>query len=330
MAVVAMIGIKSNAEEALQGGDPAMVPAQDVIVDTSNASGAIPVEAVPSPSPQKKSAGIAAKIKNEGALVYDKPDFDGEVLATLPLGTKVRVSKGVTGNFAKFHRVRAGKILGYISTMDVDVEGGTTISEISDGTRKPKPNVKATKKKPKAQASQKPTKKKKRRESRPIYFSRFVGALIGRTEFKEGIIGADASTNLTIYGLKITGPDTIIEGPITDFNVALHYGAPDYYDRLSKTKPSGFVVFADLDLLIPFTQKQNQMAYFGLGPLLVLSSFKVTSGGAAMDLTTLNLGLSLVLGGAVRFDQVAFRLEGKYFIEKQSYRALQASVQTEF
>jgi hypothetical protein len=363
LASVVAFGVTAGAQDAVSSGG-------EVVVDTTGAQGAIPINddtgmaeqpaasAIPESiegsagrvapakktlaqkTPAKKGAGLAAKVKNEGAQVYDKPDFDGQVLATLSTGDKVRVSKGVTGSYAKFRRVRVGAVLGYISTMDVEVEGGAVADEMAPPAKK-KPRARADVKAPTKSAKKSKNAKNakalaqakamKKRQGLPIYFSRYVGALVGVSEFKEGIAGADASTSFTIFGLKITGPDTVLSGPITDLNIALHYGAPSYYGPLSpKMTPTGFVLLADLDLLIPFVQNQNNMVYFGLGPLLVLSSFKVKSGSSVMDLTTLNLGASFVLGGAVRMDEVALRLEAKYFLEKQSYRALQASVQTWF
>lgn len=286
-------------------------------------------------APAKRSSGVGAVVKTDGALVYAQPDFDAEVLTNLKRGQRVLVSRGVTGEYAKFHRVRVGKTLGYIADIDVTVDGGSGGAASPTGSSTSK-NAKNKKSKDAAKVAREKEKEreknkdKKPKDRMPIYFTRYVGLLIGQTAFKEGIHGVDANENLLTYGVKVTGPDVLISGPVLDFNVALHYGAPDYYTKLSAIKPSGFVLWTDLLLLMPIVNNDNWMITFGLGPLFVLSNFKVFNQDRPMDLTALNVGASFSLGAAVRFEKMAVRLEGKYHVEKQSYRGLLAAVQTEF
>lgn len=259
----------------------------------------------------QQQSGVAAIVQTDGAQVYTQPDFDADVIATLPAGQKIRVSKGVTGQMAKFHKVKVGNRYGYIVDIDVVTEGA------------------AKKKRAGAKAPAK-AKHDRPRKDLPVFFSRYVGVLVGQSEFKEDIPGVDASTNLLTYGLKIVGPDVILSGPIIDFNLALHYGAPSYYDKLSSVKPAGYLVFTDMLLLMPFYQAHNTAGLLGAGPLGVLSSFRVVSANKAQDLTTFNVGLSLMAGFAFRFGPVGLRLEGKYLIEKQSYKVVQAAILSEF
>ena len=81
---------------------------------------------------------------------------------------------------------------------------------------------------------------------------------------------------------------------------------------------------------MPFVQKDDSMVYIGFGPIAVLSQITVNNSGRSMDLTNLNLGVALSLGGGIRFGTAAFRLEAKYLIEKESYKAFQASAQSSF
>ena len=285
-------------------------------------------------SQNRSASGVAAVVKSDSALIYSKPDFDADVLGTLNAGQHVRVSKGTTGSVVKFHKVRAGSIVGYVAESDVAVEGETKRREAKsdNGPSKTKASS-ASKNKTKTNNKKKSKESKKRNEDKekfPMLFSRFVGVMVGQVGFKEGISGVDATDNFLVYGLKVTGPDVLLDGPIMDLNVALHFGAPSYYNSLSTTKPTGFVLLTDGLFLLPFIQAQDQMVYFGAGPLLVLSNFKVTNGGAPQDLTALNLGVSFSVGAGLRFDKVALRLEGKYYIEKQSYRGLQLSLQSQF
>jgi hypothetical protein len=287
-------------------------------------------------APTAKSNGVGAVVITDEAYVYAQPDFDATILTSAHKGDRVRVSRGTAGAYAKFHRVRVGAVLGYISTMDVEVEGGASVSEPrvkarSALARRTKSGSKRGAKSGAKSAGKNANETKRpKREQLPIYFTRYVGVLVGNSEFKEDTAGGAQSTRLLTYGLKVTGPDTLLQGPVTDFNLALHYGAPSYYDSFSATSPTGFVLFADFLLLIPYLQRENFVGYFGAGPLLTLSSFKVTRGDEPLDLTTLNAGVSVSTGLGVRFDKVALRLEGKYLFEKKNYLAFQAALQTEF
>ncbi len=279
-------------------------------------------------------SGVAATVRTDAAMIYSKPDFDAELLATLKQGDKVRVSSGTTGDFAKFHKVRVGSVLGYIADIDVQVEGAP---KKRDHVRKFGENDKAGKtqnqkqnQKQKKNASSGDPKKKFKDESLPILFTKYVGVLIGMSEFNEGITGVDAKENLLVYGLKVTGPDVLLNGPIMDLNLAFHYGAPSYYSSLSSTKPSGFVMMADALLLLPFFQRDLVMISIGLGPAVRFSSFNVTSGGEPKSLTQLDLALGAALGGGFKLGKVAVRLEGKYLFGKQTDRLIQASLQQAF
>lgn len=276
----------------------------------------------------KQGSGVAASVRTDGAMIYSKPDFDSELLTTLKQGDKVRVSSGATGDFAKFHKVRVGSILGYIADIDVQIEGAP---KKRDHVRKFGEDGKDGKKhKLKKDAKADDKKKKFKDQSLPILFTKYVGVLIGFSEFNEAITGVSSKENLLVYGLKITGPDVLLNGPIMDLNLAFHYGAPSYYTALSSTKPSGFVLMADALLLLPFFQRDLTMISIGLGPALRFSNFTVTSGGEPKSLTQLDLALSAALGGGFKLGKVAVRLEGKYLFGKQTDRLIQASVQQAF
>jgi hypothetical protein len=280
---------------------------------------------------KKKSGpdGIAATVTTDGALLLQQADPDANPVGQLAEDTKVRVSRqSVDGpDGTKFRRIKVGKRIGYISEIDIRIGDGPAPDDRPKSSGGKKLSKKEAAKEAKKKAARKKAMGDKREE---MLFSRFVGVLIGTSEYKEGIDGVNASTNLIVFGLKITGPDLILSGPIVDFNLALHYGAPEYYQQLSATKPNGFVLLTDLLFVGPFAHSQDSMVYVAGGPMLAISKFSLVNSGRAMDLTSLNLGLSLALGGAIRLDKVALRLEAKYYIEKQSYKELQAAIQTQF
>ncbi|MES2854933.1 MAG: SH3 domain-containing protein [Bdellovibrionota bacterium] len=265
---------------------------------------------------QKKSPSVKAVVVTDGAQIYAKPDFDANVIGSLKAGKSVTISRGKIGEFAKFHKIKSGKVTGYIA--DIDVRSGA----LPAPQKKKFKDAKARDK----QASNKTKEKDPTKD--PLYFSRFFGLTLGSVIFKEGISGVDSKANLVTYGFRVTGPDVIMSGAVIDWNLILHYGAPSYYNSLSSTTPGGFVLWTDAHFLLPFFGKHDAMGYFGIGPMLAFSSFKLTNGGEARDLTALNIGLSTSLGGAFRFGKYAVRLEGKYFIEKQAYPGLQLSLQS--
>jgi hypothetical protein len=133
-----------------------------------------------------------------------------------------------------------------------------------------------------------------------------------------------------VYGLKISGPDVLFNGPVMDINLLLHYGAPSYYGPISATQANGFVLFTDAMFVLPLFQRDDGMVFISAGPLLVLSKFGVLNTGRLMDLDSINAGIDGAIGGAVRIEKIALRVEAKYYLEKQSYKAFLASIQTQF
>lgn len=280
-----------------------------------------------------KTDGVEATVTTDGALVLERADADANPISQLAENAKIRVSKrtveGPDGG--KFRRVRAGKRIGYIAEIDIRIGSGPSGDEAAGESSGQNKKSKAKKKDAERKADPKKTAKKhppKPREE--MLFTHFVGLLLGSSEYKESISGVNSSTNLMFYGLKITGPDLILGGPIVDFNFALHYGAPSYYAPLSSTNPTGFILLTDLLFMLPFSHSQNSMIYFATGPLLAFSKFAVVNAGRSMDLTQLDLGVSLELGAGYRIGDVGLRLEGKYYIETQSYKAIQVSIQSGF
>ncbi len=286
-------------------------------------------------SPRKAAAGAApnhgagggqiAAVQTESAMIYSDPDFDASVLTYLPQGKKVRVSKRIYGNYFRFYKVKiTDGQFGYIATIDVSLENG---AKDEDETRV---HVKKKKKNHSKKRKKDSEEDEDRNSKKPILATRYVGALFGMTQFKESISGIDSSDNLLMYGLKLTGPDLLIDGPVMDINLAFHYGAPTYYNNLSSTPPSGFVGFIDTLLIFPIGLGENTQFYLAAGPMLVWSNFTVTTVGTQLHLSELNFGGSFAAGYAVRVGHFSVRLEGKLMQEKQQQRGLQLGIQSEF
>lgn len=295
--------------------------------------------AAPKPAASKKatstkaapmSSGVSAVIRTDGAMVYSKPDFDAEVLTTLTQGQKVRVSPGTTGQVVKFHKVRVGPVLGYVAEIDVQVEGGVKKRDHKRGAGKNKKSGKASAGNERDRARAQMAEEKKKRDKLPFAFTRYVGLFVGVAGYKEEIGGSKKSDSLLLYGLKMTGPGILFEGPILDINLMLHYGAPKGYTEISTVKPSGYLLMSDTLLLLPMLQKSSFLGTLGVGPLITYRSFKVVRDAKFETFGGLSAGLSLAAAAGFRKGDYAIRAEAKYLVEKRVDTIFQLSLQNEF
>lgn len=294
------------------------------------------------------SSGQSVVVKTETAIIYEEPDFDASAVAYVSTGETIRVSKKIYGSYQKFFKVRLpnGKF-GYISTIDVaraggDKSGASEKSPDREGEGNRKKNPKAADKTADKSADKTKDKKSRSRERRreiaarvktelgkPMIFNRWIGFLGGNLAFSEKFGGARPVANIPIYGMKITGPDVLLGGPIMDLNLFLHLGAPAYYNELSRIKPTGFVFMTDALLLMPLMTGQKSAFYIGIGPLLKYSSFKlVPKNGPRRSPVEFSLGASSVAGFAYRLGTVSLRLEGKYLYERSAHTMIQVGLQT--
>lgn len=257
----------------------------------------------------------------DSAMVFEKPDMDSDTLAYLNVGQAVRVSKKIYGLDPRFYKISLpdGKF-GYVATIDVGPVKSE--KEASRSSSAPKPaDLKREERMARARL--------KSEMAKPMMFNTWFGAALGRMTFKEKIPGVKAEEDLLVYGLKVTGPDVLLQGPIMDVNVMLHYGAPSYYESLSRVKPSGFIFSTDALLIVPFGMGQDTGLYFGLGPWARYSSFKyVNQTGALQAPSKFGIGAAFALGGAYRIGAFSLRLEGKRIWESSTQTVLQLGLQT--
>ncbi len=271
-------------------------------------------------SKKSEVQGQWATIKTDNAMVYEQPDFDAPTLMYLPAGQKVRVSRKTFGSYFKFYRVKVSQTkIGYITTIDVVPEvPGPPEKGVSNKTRKKKNKLSA-----------KPT-MGKYPPVKAFIATRYMGFYVGNLNYKETIPGIDPTATLLIYGIKLTGPRTLIALP-TDFNFIIHYGAPAYYSQFSSSKPAGFIMIADLMLLFPIADKKNSSFYLGLGPLLDYSSFQFGTTAGVVSSIDLSLGLSAEIGFGIKLGtNWALRSEYKLMWERANYTSYGASIQNRF
>lgn len=64
--------------------------------------------------------------------------------------------------------------------------------------------------------------------------------------FREGALGLRPTDQLLFYGLKISGPNLIVEGPMySELNFLFHSGAPKYYEQATGQGAAGWILFSD-------------------------------------------------------------------------------------
>ncbi len=314
----------SNAPTPTPTPTPAASPAARA--QARPAKGAAPAPAAPATTPTpggapKKVEGQWATVKTDNALVYDQPDFDAPTLMYLPAGQKIRISNKSFGSYFKFYRVKVSQTkIGYITTIDVIPQ-------------KPGPPEKGMArgkgKRGKKQASGKPT-TGKYPPVKAFIQTKYMGFWIGNLNYKETIPGINPTATMLFYGVKLTGPHTLMTLP-TDFNLLIHYGAPPYYSQFSTVKPAGFAMIVDWLAMFPFLDKQNSSFYIGLGPLLDYSSFQFGTTAGVVSSSELSIGLSAEIGYGIKLGtNWCTRIEYKYMWERANYTSYGLAVQNRF
>jgi hypothetical protein len=257
-------------------------------------------------------AAQKAVVVTEGAIVYRKPNFDAPVIGYFQRGKRVSIS---TKLYGPFHRVKFKQgLVGYISDVDVATDQKAKISEPKDSKDKDK-------------------KHSKTKKGGPPWQAIAAGPVFGFVQFSELINSEELNSKVTVMGLQLSTPFTLLEGPFSLTTTFLyHSGAPTYYDTVSSTPPSGTIMFLDSLLTFPIGDFMNGSGslLIGAGPLITQSSFKATIGARTVDLQETKLGLSIAGGVAYKLAPIIIRAEAKYFVEKASYFGAQASLQYVF
>ena len=121
-----------------------------------------------------------------------------------------------------------------------------------------------------------------------------------------------------MYGLRMTGPGVLIDGPPIDFNFLFSISPPSYYEDFT-ISPTGFFVITDAQLLLPLVSREDTQFYFGAGPMFTFTKFSLTIKNTSFDSQELRLGLVGTIGLVQRFGRWAARLDAKYYYEKAGY-----------
>jgi hypothetical protein len=157
---------------------------------------------------------------------------------------------------------------------------------------------------------------------------------LGLTQYKEKFENHTLTASMPMYGLRMTGPGTFFDGPPLDFNFLFSLTKPSYYSTFAKSV-SGFMMFGDLDLVLPFIERTNWLWTYSLGLMYVYTNYKVQISDSKFDSQELRIGFDAGMGGAYRFGPArhkiyAIRADAKYYFEKTRYFGFLTSFQTEY
>lgn len=285
--------------------------------------------------PASSSSSQKAVIVAEEGTVFDSPDFDGNVIATLPEGAEVVISIKKRGAFHRV-RVKPGQ-MGWISDAEVEVRGGRP-SAAARNERKEKPKPSEDEESEEFDSVLGSAKSKTaKRPVRPIEERRYLGPTFEVVQYAEDTMGAVRRSSMSMFGLRWSGPNTMMSGLISmDSQLLFSSGAPAHYEAATNQPASGFMMLGSTIFMTEIPTSENTMAFYGFGPMFRLNKFEATllndpSPGQkrTYSLEDLTIGAVLQLGVVVGFSPVALRLDGRYYWETQQYTSFSLGLQWE-
>ena len=260
----------------------------------------------------------------DGGAVYSKPDFDAPVSDYLPFKSKLWVTKKAVpgvGGLGLFHHVRYKDKAGFVVDTDIRIT-----SKDVDSTDVPK--KKSAHQHHEKKTSSVDDEKVDGRET--VFFKRYVGGALALVNFTEKFSGQKFSDQMLMYGLRMSGPGTLFDGPPLDVNIWFSVQKPGYYSKFTSTPPQGFLMFGDFMVVLPFYEGTNTMVTYGLGAMWTYTSYKVQVKNSRFDSQEFRIGADLGLGVTHRFGRYAVKGDVKYYYEKTQYLGWIASFQTEY
>ncbi|MBX3040781.1 MAG: SH3 domain-containing protein [Bdellovibrionaceae bacterium] len=286
-----------------------------------------PAQASPAaaaPAPAKAAAGSQKGIITVAeASIFNQPNFDGQVIGMAGEGQVFDISTGTRDSFYKI-RLRPG-FTGWISEAEIRPINSGQAQKIETQRKK---TVQAQAKKA----------AEKRPKAKPMDQRRFRGLALESMNFTEKTMGKTRRSNVLLYGLKVSGPNTLFEGDIeTDTEILFHSGAPGYYKDATGNAAGGFMLMGNFLFQTTIPRSENLMAFYGFGPSFRLSHFEVSlnndpgpGGKRSYALDDMTVGAVFNLGAVMSFGSYAARLEGRYYWETQQYMSFGLAFQKEF
>jgi hypothetical protein len=270
---------------------------------------------------RKKVGWVRASVVTDGAAVYKAPDFDSAVQEYLRYQTPVMASKKAyvgVGGLGLFHKVQFKGGSGFVADTDIRV------------------TKKADKEEAETTSPQKSASKAWEKEEEenlgkaPLYFTRYLGMAVSGIKFTEKFSGQKLSDNMLMYGLRMSGPGTLFDGPPLDFNFLFSLQKPGYYKKFASGDPNGFMLFGDVMVQLPMYDRGNSLVTYGLGVMWTFTKYTIPVRGVPFDSQELRVGFDAGFGYGYRIGKRMIRADAKYYHEKTQYFGATVSFQTEY
>lgn len=261
----------------------------------------------------------------DGAAVYQAPDFDSAVQEYLRYQTPVMASKKAyvgVGGLGLFHKVQFKGRSGFVADTDIRV----TKKGDKDKDKDEAESASAQKSGSKAWEKE----EEENLGKPPLYFIRYLGAAVSGINFTEKFSGKKLSDNMLMYGLRMSGPGTLFDGPPLDFNFLFSVQKPGYYKEFTSSEPNGFMLFGDCMVQLPIYDGGNSLVTYGLGVMWTYTKYTVPVRGVSFDSQELRLGLDAGFGYGYRIGKRMIRADAKYYHEKTQYFGATISFQQEY
>ncbi len=277
----------------------------------------------------RRAQNIRATVFVEGAAIYSQPNFDSPVKDYLAYDTKVIVAKkpvAGAGGLGLFHRVKyAGGKLGYITDTDIRiVRGGSSKESTQPAVEKGKDPL---------TAQSKAWEKEERAElgNTPLYFTRYLGGAVAMVNFSEKFSGQTLTSGTLMYGLRMTGPGTLWDGPPIDMNIWFSLTPPKYLSVIDDETSTGFFLFGDVQFMLPMLDTKTVLISYGPGIMWTYTNFKVPIKTRTFDSQEFRIGLDFGLGLGLKVTKkLMARTDIKYYYERTQYLGYIFSVQGEY
>lgn len=281
---------------------------------------------------------MRAIVYTDGAAVYSAPNFDAPVQDYLSYETKVVVSKNAKvgeGGLGLFHVIKYGSgKQGYITDTDIRIvrKSGAKKNDEADEEDDEDPT-----KKPVSMSKAWEKEEQEAMGNAPMYFRRYLGGTLAMVNFTEKFSGRKLSDQMMLYGLHMSGPGTLFDGPPLDFNFWFSLSQPDYLKQFSAGTPTGFMLFGDVGFQLPFYDGKSTLVTYGPGLMALYTNYKIPvkspSAGKArtFDSQEMRIGVDVSVAVSQKITKkLLVRGDLKYFYEKAGYLGYGLSIQGEY
>lgn len=250
------------------------------------------------------------KVVLDGAMVYEKADFDSPVLTYLPAGKVFYISVKVYG---PFYRIQVDKSTsGYISDVDIRPASGASGATIEKDKSKKKTTF---------DEDENPVRRKE------YVDAKYMGLVAYASDYTEYTLKAKRTEKLLFYGAKFTGNDVFLPGGVMDVNLIFHYGPPSFYKKATGFDATGFIVLADMQFINQIRIAKNALIHWGVGPNIHFSKYSVymktadnpDANAQLLDLTDIRLMPILSVGLGIRILRASLKIDYRYVYDKTPY-----------